>query len=251
MSDIEIALVGKGCSLETTSIGRLSELLRIAQELISELAAELSSPAPMASLIRLRNKSAAYQLHSSDKHWRSTARRLTRALKERGKRESPRVRDRIRALYSLAGRDVRIRVTPVDKTGKTRGKELLVEPPATTDTPISFSATLYGRLVGLFERADRSLVVQLDRDDGGRVVLNADEAFFERATSLLRKPVRAAVVGSWDPETREESDWRLHALDAWTETDLVSTMKSVRDELDAKGLRLDVEAALRDLEVPS
>src|SRR5258705_4305482 len=107
---------------------------------------------------------------------------------------------------SIAGRDVRVRVTPVDKTGKARGKEVIVEPPATTETPVSFSTTLYGRLVGLFERADGALVVQLDRDDGGRVVLIADETLFEKATSLLRKTVRASAVGSWDPAHLEESD---------------------------------------------
>jgi len=101
----------------------------------------------------------------------------------------------IRALYSIAGRDVRVRVTPVDKTGKARGKEVIVEPPATTETPVSFSTTLYGRLVGLFARADGTLVVQLDRDDGGRVPVPAVAA----RSAGCSEGGRHSVAGA-DPE---------------------------------------------------
>lgn len=249
LEDIEIALVGQGISLQTVSVGRLAELLRAAEDLIAAVAQELSVPVPVTSLVRLRNGSAGYQLHSTDKHWRTTARRVETVIRRKGRDESPVVRDRLRALHTIGGKTAaRVRVTPIDPQGRTRGKELLVEPPPPTEAPVSFTATLYGRVVGLFERAtDGALMVQLDRDDGGRVSLRADEVQFGHATELLRKSVKVVAEGTWDPEASEASDWKLLSLETWTETDLIEALSGVRDDLAKSGVTIDVNEFLDQL----
>ena len=247
LEDLEIALVGPDVSLQTVSVGRLAELLRAAEELIAAVAADLSLPPPTTSLIRLRNASAGYQLHSHDKQWRRTARRVETVIRSKGRRESLRVRERLRALHAVGGKAAKVRVTPVDPQGRKRGKELLVEAPPPTEIPVSFTATMYGRIVGLFERADGALVVQLDRDDGGRINLTADDAQFAAATALLRKPVKVSAQGTWDVEAQQASDWKLRSIEPWAEKDLLGTLSGVRDDLEKKGVQVDVDDLLRRL----
>ncbi len=246
LEDLEIALVGPGISLKTVSVGRLAELLRAAEELIAAVAADLSVPTPTTSLIRLRNASAGYHLHSQDKHWSRTARRVEIVIRRKGRSESLRVREKLRSLHFVGGK-ARVRVTPIDSQGRRRGKELLVEAPPPTDIPVSFTATMYGRIVGLFERTDGALFVQLDRDDGGRITLSSDDAQFASATGLLRKSVKVSAEGTWDVERQEAGNWKLLSLEPWAENDLVDALSGVREDLDKKHIKVDVDGLLREL----
>jgi hypothetical protein len=246
--DLEVALVGQGVTPQTVTIRHLQELLAATSEALSAISTEGQQKPVLPGLTAVRTGSAAYVMTAADARWSPTLDELVSAVKKRGAGYPIRLRSALAKLHRAGGKLARVRIARIDPLSGARTDETLVEAPVETEPPqVTYSTMLYGKVVGVDAYTDR-IAVKLLLTDGGRCDLDATPEDAVKAGQLFFQPVVVHADVEWDAERQQESKWELKSIDAWVEGDLVAVADQISQDLASKGVRVDIDEWLRDLD---
>jgi hypothetical protein len=191
---LTIAIVGEGVTPKNVTLRQLAALLEATATTFDALAADRNIEAPHLSLTRVKDGSAAYELHSQDRQASRAIDSFVATIRRRGKNASPRTRaslTRLHAVVTKAGASLRI--DPVHAT--TNAKPIyLAAPLAEDDVSVEEGTVVFGRIVGLRLDARDRASVTIRYDDGGTGEFDAEADFLDRAARLIGRTVSARVT---------------------------------------------------------
>ncbi len=197
-------------------------------------------------LVGLHEGSAAYDLYSDAENAAIVVQKLHVAIRDCGATSGAPVRKALARLHSV-GKDARVRVTSkVPVRGKKQATVLYVQQLAEADELQSeMAAEYYGRIVGLQAR-NGQIYVRLRFDDGGTEEFRAGQEVERKVVSLFNCTVRMYVL-----HLLHGSEWTesyIESIEEWSGEDFLSVMQSIRSDLSKKGVSVDVEAWLQELD---
>lgn len=244
-AQLEVAVVGSGITPEDVNIKQLAELLSATAATLDALAADRGVAAVQPSLKTIRRGSAVAVLWSEEAIWPEMMRSFYDAVETRGAKASEKVRSALFRLHRSVKMGA-VSVGAADVRGAQKLPRIVMAAPVDTKTTkTAFTSTLYGRVVGVNHYADR-IAVKIEHVDGGREEFDADKTVTDQAARLFNKMVRADVQMDWDGHARHSVS--LRELKPWSESDFVDTLVDARRELHKLGIKIDFDAAMKELE---
>lgn len=242
---LELAIVGKGITPEQIDIRQLGEMLTAAAATLDALARERGVAPVLPSLKRIRRGSMVAELQSKAPRWPDEIRSFHHTLGTRAEGASPAVRSAVHRIFrAVPVGAVQVSVSHV------KGPELesfiAAEPVDAPAREALFETTVHGRVVAVTAAANGRIAVRIEYVDGGREEFDADTGVAERAARLFNRTVRAQVAMSWDGDRR--AGVALRDLAPWNEVDFVDALLEVRASLKARGVKIDYEAAMREID---
>jgi hypothetical protein len=245
LAQLEIAVEGEGISPNEISIRHLAELLEASAATIDALAAESQRPSTVPSLRAILIGSAAYVLESDKVVWPPLVAQFHEAVRSRGSGHSDKVRAGLGRLFR-AGKIGSVRVRALGLLDERYAKPVhLAAPLEAASLDIAHATVVYGKIVGVNE-FDHGSTVKLELADGGRQEFQAESLLAIRAAKLFGKKIRATVTAVWD--SSKNRDWALESFDSWADDDLLDAIDKVRADLAAKGVTIDPDAWMREID---
>jgi hypothetical protein len=243
---MEVAIEANGISPKDVPVRQLIELLEAAISAVDAVARENGLEPPAMRLVGVRQGSAAYELYSDAANAPKVVRGLYNATKERGAHSGPVVRKALARLHH-ATKVGQIRITSrVAAQGKRPPRPVYVAPPIESEELNSeMAAEYYGRVVGLYVKNEQTFV-RFRLDDGGTEEFLTRTDLESRAASLFNRTARVYVVHTLCGD--EATDGVIEAIDEWSGEDFLTVMHSLREDLARKGVSVDVEAWLQELD---
>lgn len=243
---MELAIEAPGISPKDIPIRHLVELLEATSAALDAVARESGVEPPVMRLVGLHEGSAAYDLYSDAENAANVVQKFHEAIKDCGATSGASVRKALARLHAV-GKDARVRVTSkVPVRGKKHSAVLYVQQLAETDELQSeMAAEYYGRVVGLQVRNGQTYV-RLRYDDGGTEEFRAGPDVERKVAQFFNCTVRMYVL-----HMLHGSEWTesyIESIEEWSGEDFLAVMQSLRSDLSKKGISVDVEAWLQELD---
>lgn len=239
-------MVGSGITPEDVDIRQLSDLLAATAATLEALAKDSGSPVSLPSLKTIRRGSAVAVLWSPEPVWPEQIRQFHDVVETRAAGASEPVRSAVQRLY----RSVRVGAIRVGASDLQGGKHLapiiMAAPLEVVPRLATYTTTFYGRVVAVSATVAGKIVVKIEHVDGGREDFACEASVAERAARLFNRTIRAEVEMSWDGDDRRGLS--LRDLKPWNEIDFVDSLIEARAELQARGVTIDIDEALKEID---
>jgi hypothetical protein len=244
-ASLELAIEGEGIGPTDVNIRLLGQFLESAAKTLEAVARDHGLAVVLPALEAVRTGSAAYEMVSSEPSWSATIKHFRASVQDRGKSASPQVRIALSELHETGSKLGSVRVGASLKGKRLRALRLAV-PLETVDDHDAFGTVLHGRLTGVNEFQGGHVYMQIELAEGGRERMRlATDALAQTSSALFRSKVR--VVASAIGNEREGYKWVAQEIEPWADTDFLTTLDAVYDDLARDGAYDDVGGWLEEL----
>ena len=243
---LEVAIEGPSIGLEHVDVRHLASLLEATAALLEAVQAETKSKLRLPFLAEARKGSAAYDLSSAEPAWPIVVEGVLDAVDSRGAGHSSETKEAMARLHRSAKIGA-VRVKPYRFKGVKEGKPRIVAMPVNEDfEAVEYGTIVHGRVFGITGNEGKVIVSITPIDGGPRENFQADFSLGERAAALWGKTVQARVTANAIAD--QDLGWKLVELERWGDRDFLEVMGEIRDELAAKGVKIDADAWMRELD---